>query len=66
MKQKKQAERLKLIEQANKQAIASREDPLARGGQRFKKPKNGPGVGDYAIRANWTKKSYNVKYMIKE
>jgi hypothetical protein len=64
MQEKKKEQRTKLIAKAREQANVCRESSMGKGGQRFADIKKVPGVGDYAIRNNWTKKSYNVKYNI--
>jgi hypothetical protein len=62
MRQRKEEERQKSIEAAREQIRA----PAAAmdRSQRWKQERGGPGVGEYAIRNNWTKKSYNIKYSL--
>jgi hypothetical protein len=63
MRQRREEERERGIEVARKQATGSTGGAMGRG-VRFKEGRGGPGVGDYALRSNWTKKSYNIKYSL--
>ena len=62
MRQRKEEERNKGIEAAREQT-KTQGGAMPRG-ERFKEKKGGPGVGDYALRNKWTKKSYNIKYSL--
>ena len=64
LQQRKEEERMRGINEAREQArvqvgTMGRED-------RFKEKRKGPGVGDYALRSQWTKKSYNIKYSVNQ
>lgn len=62
MREHKEEERKRSIEHARMQA-QTRAGTMGHG-ERWKEGKKGPGVGDYALRSHWTKKSYNIKYSV--